>query len=173
MAASLLCGLAVAIALAYGVALHLNYHFFVEMSGSMAPALPVGSVIVAKPQVGSATRVGQIITFVAPDHSGRLITHRVREVVVRKGRTGYRTRGDANPAADSWTVRFPHQVAVEQFAIPWAGYALYALSQQFARILLVALVALAITFAVVTRLWRDELAAVKVRRRVRKAGAQF
>lgn len=167
---SLLCGLAVGVAITYAVAAQCGYRFFVEMTGSMAPVLPVGSVIVSRPEPGTQVKVGQIVTFVAPDHSGRLITHRVYAVVHRNGKTGYRTKGDANPAVDSWIVQFPQQVGVTRLAIPWAGYGLYALSLHLGRVLLIAFVAAVLVFQVVARLWRDELAALRRRRRVRKDG---
>src|SRR4051794_2637023 len=126
--ASLLCGLAVCSAVAYAVALGFGYRFFVVMSGSMRPVLPVGAVVVSKPQPASSIRVGDIVTFVAPDGSGRTITHRLHAVVHHQGKTGYRTKGDANPSADAWIVQFPREVGVEKLAIPGVGYLLYALS---------------------------------------------
>lgn len=165
-AASLLCGLAVCSALAYVTALGLGYRFFVVMSGSMRPVLPVGGVVVSKPQPASTLHVGDIVSFLAPDGSGRVITHRLHAVVHRRGKTGYRTKGDANPSVDPWTVQFPRQVGVEKLAIPGVGYALYALATHGARLALVALIAVVLAFALVGRLWRDELARLRSRKAV-------
>jgi signal peptidase I len=170
-AASLLCGLAVCSAVAYAGALGLGYRFFVVMSGSMEPVLPVGGLVMSKPQPASAIRVGDIVTFLAPDGTGRTITHRLHAVVHHRGKTGYRTKGDANPSVDPWTVQFPRQVGVEKLAIPGVGYALYALSTHGARLLLVALLAVLLAFALLGRLWRDELRSVGARLRPRRIGS--
>jgi signal peptidase I len=169
LTASLLCGLAVCAAVAYGAALGSGYRFFIVMSGSMAPRIPTGAVVMSKPQPAAHIKVGQIITFVAPDGSARLITHRVYAIVHRNGKTGYRTKGDANPVADAWTVSFPHQVGVEHLAIPWAGYMLYGLSQHRARLLLLGLIAAGVASLLVGRLWREELAVLRKRLRPGRA----
>lgn len=69
-------------------------------SGSMMPALPAGSLVIATaPADPAALQVGEIIVVRSSD--GSRITHRVVGIVRDGGSTvAYRTRGDAIPAAD-------------------------------------------------------------------------
>jgi signal peptidase I len=153
---------------AYGAALAGGYRFFIVMSGSMGPGIPTGAVVMSKPRPGTSVKVGEIVTFVAPDGSARLITHRVYAIVHHEGKTGYRTKGDANPIPDSWVVRFPHQVGVERLSIPLVGYALYGLSMHRARLLLLGLIAAGIASLLVGRMWREELGLLRRRLRIGK-----
>lgn len=71
----------------------------VVRTGSMAPTLPVGTVVVVRPEPASRAAVGQIVAVVRSD--GRRIMHRV--VSSRPAGGGSTTlvlRGDRNRAAD-------------------------------------------------------------------------
>lgn len=68
-------------------------------TGSMAPALPVGTVVVVRPEPAGRVAVGDVVAVVRAD--GRRIMHRV--VHVRPAGGGSTTlvlRGDRNRAAD-------------------------------------------------------------------------
>ena len=69
---------------------------FVVQSGSMAPAINAGDVIVCRSPNGPL-QAGDIITY---QHEDKLITHRVIEVLPE----GLRTKGDANAEPDPWIV---------------------------------------------------------------------
>jgi signal peptidase I len=69
----------------------------VVMSGSMAPAVEAGDVVVVRPAAAAA---GDIVLADDPDVPGRLRLHRV--VAVEDG--GLRLRGDANPSPDATLV---------------------------------------------------------------------
>jgi len=68
----------------------------VVVSGSMAPRLQVGDVVVARPVDTGELRTGMVLLVDDPDHPGRLRVHRL--VGVEDGLL--RLRGDANPQAD-------------------------------------------------------------------------
>ena len=167
--ASLLCGLAVLAAVGYCVALAQGYRFFIEMSGSMAPKITTGSLIISKPVPGSQVHLGDIVSFVAPDGSGRIITHRLHSVVEHKGKVGYRTKGDANPIVDKWILQFPNQVGIEKLSVPLVGYGIYALDKHVVRVAIVGLIGLMFAWIFVGRLWRTELASIRERRKARRA----
>src|ERR687886_2359087 len=76
------------------------------VSGSMQPALPLGSLVVVVPRDADAVRVGDVITF-SPPRESRTVTHRVVEVQGSGGDLRVHTRGDANAVADPWTLNFP------------------------------------------------------------------
>src|SRR5690349_106742 len=69
----------------------------VVSSGSMAPALDVGDLVVVEPFHGQRIHTGTVVVF-DDQAAGRSTIHRV--VKVADDGT-FTTRGDANPAADS------------------------------------------------------------------------
>lgn len=95
----------------------------VVTSGSMEPALPVGSVVqidesVDLEQVGA----GSIIAFDDPGVPGSKVTHRVTgteraddEVIA------FRTKGDANQAVDTMLVPLANVDGVARLVIPFGG----------------------------------------------------
>lgn len=74
------------------------------LTGSMAPAIPTGSVVFVYPSERYVE--GDIITFKRIESSLEIpITHRVVEVKEEDGQTYYVTKGDANERADANLVR--------------------------------------------------------------------
>ncbi len=95
-------------------ALFLGWSPSVVLSGSMAPLIRPGDVILVGSSSESAAP-GDIITF--DDGSGGLVSHRLIEEVDE----GYRTKGDANPVADSAIVPRDRVVGVGQLLVPYVG----------------------------------------------------
>jgi signal peptidase len=99
-------------------------------SGSMAPAIRTGDLIIDTPVTlanASDLRVGQIISFHASVGSQTIITHRIVAVIDRKGIEYYRTKGDANRAADAAPVPASDVLGVVQHDIAGGSYILGAL----------------------------------------------
>lgn len=95
----------------------------VVKSGSMAPALPVGTAAVVRPQpVESITR-GDVITFADDDAGGRLVTHRVVEVQQATNGLRFVTKGDANEDPDPGFVPAEKVRGVLWYQVPWVGTA--------------------------------------------------
>jgi signal peptidase I len=67
-------------------------------SGSMAPAIGVGSLVLAVPQDPETLQVGDVVTVTL--NGGTVLTHRIDAVVQQDDRRMFRLRGDANPAPD-------------------------------------------------------------------------
>lgn len=86
-------------------------------SGSMAPAIGTGDVVVAEPSDGTSLDVGTVVMFEDPSRSGYL-THRI--VGINEDGT-YQTQGDANPVADSTPLRPEQVVGTGRFLIPAIG----------------------------------------------------
>lgn len=96
----------------------------IVLSGSMEPALPVGSVAFVDHRDPERIRVGDILTFRHPDYPGRLVSHRVVDIEGDgPGGLSFRTKGDANETADPWVVSPDQVVGVVKFHLPYAGYA--------------------------------------------------
>lgn len=95
----LLAGVGVVCLLLTAAALALGARPLVVRTGSMAPRIPVGTVVLARPEAATEVGVGDVVAAVHPD--GRRILHRVRRV--RPSGHGAVTlvlRGDANDADD-------------------------------------------------------------------------
>jgi len=98
----------------------------VVTSGSMNPALPIGSVVHVDRSVDlSAVGVGSIISFDAPGTPGTRITHRVTGTERSADGTdevvAFRTKGDANVAADTMAVPVANVDGVARLVLPYAG----------------------------------------------------
>jgi signal peptidase len=92
---------------------------FTVQSGSMEPAIKVGSMVVTKSQ--DTYQVSDVITFKDREDAQKTTTHRI----VGKEDTGiirYTTQGDANDAADSNQVLPPQIIGKVIFKIPYFGY---------------------------------------------------
>lgn len=77
---------------------------FRVVTGSMEPAIPVGSVLIARETPIDQIKPGDIVTYRSrePGMSGVIITHRVLSIYEGNGGKLYlETKGDANAYADS------------------------------------------------------------------------
>lgn len=92
---------------------------YAVMSGSMVPAISVGSLVVVRTADPASVRVRDVVTYELPD---RVVTHRV--IGIDEGENGrtFTTKGDANAVADPERIRFPKAVGLVQTAIPALGY---------------------------------------------------
>jgi len=59
----------------------LGMNFFTIYSGSMSPAISVGSVVAAHPVEASDIEVGDIIAFKRPGGADNVVAHRVIEAL--------------------------------------------------------------------------------------------
>ncbi len=154
--ASLLSGLAVLAAIAYGVLMLAGYRPVVVYTGSMEPSLRVGSLAFLEKTPSSTLKKGDVITFTDPYQPGRLVTHRIAQTIERPEGRAYRTKGDANAARDPWTISLPAQAAQVAFDVPVAGYVLWYSKTRELRFLLVVGVALSLLASVLRTIWRKQ-----------------
>jgi signal peptidase len=127
------------------------------LTGSMAPVVPAGSVVVSRPTTAGAVRQGQLVMFLPPapfDTGGTPIVHRVVEIRHEHGEILLRTKGDANAARDPWTLDASrttlHRVA---WSSPAAGRAADLLARGGGSLLLSVVVAL-VAARVLAAMWR-------------------
>lgn len=154
--AGLVSWLAVLGAFAYAGLFLAGYRPVVVYSGSMAPALGVGSLVFVESVPQEQIRPGDVITFTDPHQPGRLVTHRVVAAVERpEGGLAYRTKGDANANRDPWAIALPAEASRQAFSVPYVGYALWYAKTREARSLLVGLAALLVLTALLRRIWRS------------------
>jgi signal peptidase I len=140
----------------------LGLERYVLTSGSMAGSYGTGSIVYARAVPVADLRVGDVITYTPPADVGPpapagLVTHRIVSIERRSdGARQFRTKGDANAAADPWrfTLRAPTQARVS-FGLPLLGYGLAALSDRTLRMLLIGVPALLVAAGALAGLWRD------------------
>jgi signal peptidase I len=153
---ALVAGAVVTFVAAYAALLVVGYKPVAVYSGSMRPTLGVGSLAVDKVVDAHSVRVGDVITFNDPYVKGRLVTHRVAEIVPTKHGLAYRTKGDANAARDPWAIRLNDQVGRVAFDVPVAGYVLYYAHTREVRGGLICIIAALMLLGLMRRIWRTE-----------------
>lgn len=94
---------------------------YLILSGSMAPDIAVGSIVVSVPQ--QFYTVGEVITFKETGND-TVVTHRIAEVVESAyyAPRQYRTKGDANNSVDPFIVSQNQIIGKVEFALPYLGY---------------------------------------------------
>lgn len=100
----------------------VGWHPHAVMSGSMLPAIEVGSTVIVAP-VGADLHLATptIVTFPDAAHPGRMVTHRVVDSVVEARQVRYVTKGDANRESDSAMVSHTSLVGAARLVVPYAG----------------------------------------------------
>jgi len=98
-----------------------NYKLMTVQSGSMTPAIKMGSVVMVKPV--SDYKIGDVISFTNPRERQEPISHRIVDLEVIEGEAFYITKGDANEDPDTGRVAKDEVVGKVLFSIPFLGYA--------------------------------------------------
>ena len=100
-------------------------------TGSMEPAIPVGSIVVIKPVDPESLKEGDIICFKLSEPTS--ITHRIVNIT----NEGFITKGDANEDPDQWIVKRENVIGKAIFTIPYIGYLGYFVRTPIGFILLI------------------------------------
>ena len=93
------------------------------LTGSMAPGLPPGTLVVVKPVEAEDLAIGDVITYQLESGESAVVTHRVvAKGFNGEGRMAFRTQGDANNTPDEGWVR-PVQVKGQVwYSVAYLGY---------------------------------------------------
>ncbi len=100
---------------------HFGWRVDAVLSGSMAPQLQTGSLVVTRPVEPETVVMGDIITFRPTSAGKNLITHRVIGIG-HSSPIYFETMGDANDKADPFTVPARNLVGKVIFHTPYWGY---------------------------------------------------
>lgn len=96
-----------------------GYQMYTVISGSMEPALPVGSLVYVKYQEPESIEKKDIIAFYGSNESSSMITHRV---VYNKKLSGeFVTKGDANKEKDMNPISYNQYMGKVVLMIPVIG----------------------------------------------------
>lgn len=108
-----------------GVRALLGWQPYLVTSGSMAPTMVPGDVILVEPKVpGNPFDAPTIITFTDPGRG--LVTHRVMSAErAPDGEVRYVTQGDANPVPESGTVGHGQVVGSVRYVLRTVGMPLW------------------------------------------------
>ncbi|GLU59574.1 signal peptidase I [Paenarthrobacter ureafaciens] len=109
----------------------LGYQTSTMLTGSMAPLINPGDVVVTVPTPVEDIKVGDIITYHIPVEDHRVETHRITEITTTAvGGVAVQTKGDANNGIDPWIATLQGRTVDKQVAtIPYAGNAIRALRE--------------------------------------------
>ena len=91
------------------------------LTGSMQPALPVGSVVIEKPVDPADLHVGDIATYQQAPGRGSYVTHRIESIDTTTNPPTFTFKGDANPVADAVPVPARAIRGKVWFDVPYLG----------------------------------------------------
>ena len=98
-----------------------NYKVMTVISGSMEPAIKMGSVVIVKP--ADDYKIGDVITFGLYSNTKSPITHRINDIKIVNSQPVYITKGDVNNAPDVREIQKKDIVGKLLFSVPYVGYA--------------------------------------------------
>ncbi len=119
-----------------------GYQVYHVISGSMEPTIPIGSLVLVKPQEASEVLEGDIIAYSSKTDAGAIITHRVVENQVAAGRLV--TKGDANEDNDINSVEYEQFLGKITFSIPYLGMILQGAASTSGKVAAVCLIIIAV-----------------------------
>jgi len=145
-----------------GYCIYTGSKAYIIASGSMEPAIPIGSIIFTKPE--DKYYPGQVISFTRTiaemlpvnqeiadtknisDQEKIIVSHRIISVQNKNNEITYRTKGDANDKPDYNSIKTANIIGRVFLTLPFIGYffILFQMSQYF-RLYLVLLLIFVIT----------------------------
>jgi signal peptidase len=129
----------------------------VVLSGSMAPTLGPGDVILAVSEPDSQVSAGQVLAFHPPSDPNIVVVHRVIQVIRHDNQVEIRTQGDGNNAPDVWTAILQGTSAWRvSWVLPSAGYVAIWVTYPWIHLLALLLVIGIVVWEVLRRVWRAE-----------------
>lgn len=145
-----------------------NYKILAVTSGSMEPAIGVGSLAIIKP--ASDYKINDIITYTKPNASSdkETTTHRVVEISENAGSIFYKTKGDANDTADSTLVNADQIVGKYYFSIALLGYLIKYLKSLPGLILIIIIPATIIIYEEARKIGK-EMKEIKAKKKLNKS----
>lgn len=123
---------------------------YTVLTGSMAPALEPGTLIVVRPVGAEQVAVGDVVTYQLRSGEPEVVTHRVVSVGVNgDGERIFRTRGDANSVADETWVRSVQLRGEVWYSLPHLGRVSTLMPGDLRRALVLLVAAVLLTYALV------------------------
>jgi len=130
-----------------------NYELKVVLSGSMEPAIKMGSIVVIKPK--DNYKVADIITFGKDTKTDIPTTHRIVNVRALSGEMVYTTKGDANENSDVQEVKDKAVIGKVLFSVPYVGFLIDFAKKPVGFILLIIVPFSAIAIDELRKIWKE------------------
>lgn len=127
----------------------LGYQVYNIVSGSMEPAIPMGSVIYVASAIPEEVEEGEVIAFWSGES---VIAHRVVENRFVVG--DFVTRGDANAREDMNAVPYSDLIGVVAYHIPFIGKALAMYASRFGKLYVLLVAVYGVIFNLLSRVIR-------------------
>ena len=131
----------------------LGFKTYAVISGSMEPALHVGSLTYVKSSLPEEIEEGDIITFLISQESSLVATHRV--VSINLNDSYFITKGDANESEDA-PIQFNKLIGKTLFSIPYLGYLTVFLKTKQGIVLTIFILTLTILFSIIPPIIKRE-----------------
>ncbi len=139
---------------------HVSWSVDAVISGSMAPEIKTGSLVVTHFVDAEEIEVGDIITFHSYSTEESMITHRVIGIG-HSSSLYFETKGDANADPDSFTVPARNLVGRVIFYTPYWGYFTAFLNTPIGFLLAVVIPGSIIIALYIIALWRAIIEKIK------------
>ena len=130
-----------------------NFKALVVQSGSMSPAIKMGSIVVVKP--ANDYKIGEVISFYPYGKARTSMTHRIYDIRVEEEESFYVTKGDANNAADIGEITKNDIFGKVLFSVPLLGYALDFAKRPLGFVLIVIFPAIIIVFDEAKKIYNE------------------
>lgn len=98
----------------------LGFQMYAVVSGSMEPAIPVGSLVYVEEADASALAPGDVVAYFSAVEPGTVVTHRVVENRADEGCLV--TKGDANEDVDMLSVKYSQLIGRVRTSVPFYGF---------------------------------------------------
>ena len=154
---ALLLGALIAVAVPAAGRLSGRWQVVPILSGSMAPQMPVGSLVLATRAPLASVRKGDVIVFHIPIGDHHTTAHRIVKVIEGGAHPVVRTKGDANAQPDPWNARLDESTVWKVRAtLPVIGYAAVLMREAWIAVLMSGLAVIGLLTLALRRVWRHE-----------------
>lgn len=126
----------------------MGYHIYSVVSGSMEPAIPVGSLVYIKDSAPEDMQVDEVIAFYGARDSNAIITHRVVENRVVMGE--FITKGDANQTEDMNPVPYDNFIGKVVLSVPVIGKLALMLTSLTGKMIAVGVIGVALILEIIS-----------------------
>jgi len=130
-----------------------NIKFMTVQSGSMSPAIKMGSVVMVKPI--DDYKIGDVITFGQLTKTKSPTTHRIYDIKVVDNTPVYVTKGDANNASDQREISKREIIGKTLISVPYAGFAVDAVRKPIGFMLIIIIPAGLIIFDEARKIYEE------------------
>lgn len=116
-------------------------------TGSMHPALPIGTMVVVEPVKFEELAEGDVVTYHIS--TGGVVTHRI--IGIDKQQRLLETKGDNNNTADGSPVSFDSVIGRVAYSVPYVGHAALLVRTTFGKIMVVVVLVAVVGFSLIIR----------------------